>query len=42
LFEIEGLTGEEIAELEGTTPAAVRVRICRARAHVVERLRKVK
>lgn len=39
LFEIEGLSGPEIAELTGLSPATLRVRLFRARAQFAERLR---
>ncbi|WP_159942600.1 MULTISPECIES: RNA polymerase sigma factor [unclassified Nocardiopsis] len=39
LREMEGLGYEEIAELVGATPGAVRGRIHRARTHLVEELR---
>ena len=39
LRDIEGLSGEEVAEALGLTPAAVRVRLHRARNHIVECVR---
>ncbi len=41
LFEIEGRTTEEIAEVTGTKPATTRVRLHRARALFYERLDKL-
>lgn len=38
LHELEGLTGPEIAELEGVTPSAVWVRLHRARKHFAARV----
>src|SRR5262249_28672704 len=39
LFEVEGLTGAEIADLTGTKVATVWVRLHRARARLLARLR---
>jgi RNA polymerase sigma-70 factor (ECF subfamily) len=41
LFEIEGLTTEEIADVTGTKPATTRVRLHRARALFYARLEKL-
>jgi len=37
LFELEGMSTDEIAELMGTTPVATRVRLHRARAEFFRR-----
>jgi RNA polymerase sigma-70 factor (ECF subfamily) len=39
LYEIEGLSGEQIAKITGTSPGAVWVRLSRARQRFFERLR---
>lgn len=39
LYEIEGLSGERIAEIMGTRPGTVWVRLCRARRIFIERMR---
>src|SRR5262249_9801807 len=41
LFELEGLSGEEIAELTGAPSATLRVRLHRGRALLAERLKKI-
>jgi RNA polymerase sigma-70 factor, ECF subfamily len=41
LFELEGLSGERIAEITGTRLGTVWVRLCRARRTFVERMRKL-
>ena len=41
LFEIEGLSSEEIADMTGVRPATTRVRLHRARALFFDRLRKL-
>ena len=38
LFEVEGMSTDEIADLMGTTPVATRVRLHRARAEFFRRL----
>jgi RNA polymerase sigma-70 factor (ECF subfamily) len=42
LFEIDGLTGEEIAALTGTKIATVWVQLHRARARFLKRLREMR
>ncbi len=39
LRDVEGLSGEEVAEVLGITPGAVRVRLHRARLTIVDRVR---
>jgi RNA polymerase sigma-70 factor (ECF subfamily) len=41
LFELEGLSGERIAEITGTRVGTVWVRLCRARRTFIERMRKL-
>jgi RNA polymerase sigma-70 factor, ECF subfamily len=41
LFELEGLSGERIAEITGTRVGTVWVRLSRARGKVIERLREL-
>ena len=41
LYEIEGLSGERIAEITGTRPGTVWVRLCRARRIFIERMRRL-
>jgi RNA polymerase sigma-70 factor (ECF subfamily) len=41
LFELEGLSGERIAEITGTRPGTVWVRLTRARRAFVERMRRL-
>lgn len=41
LFELEGLSGEEIARLTGTRPATLRVWLHRARGQLVERITRI-
>jgi RNA polymerase sigma-70 factor (ECF subfamily) len=41
LFELEGLSGEQIAEITGTRVGTVWVRLTRARRAFIERMRRL-
>jgi RNA polymerase sigma-70 factor (ECF subfamily) len=41
LFELEGLSGERVAEITGARPGTVWVRLARARRIFIERMRQL-